>query len=105
MIQWIAVIVLVIFGLYLIKFEHFEKRVKLVILAILALLIYFSIISVLSSEVIDLKTSRGVIKAGYLYFGWLGNTASALWDIGTSTVRTVGNAINLNITESENNRR
>ena len=58
--------------------------------------VYFSMMGIFSSEKVDLTSPRGVVNAVYVYFGWMGQTVTSLWDIGADTVRTVGNSIKIN---------
>ena len=53
-----------------------------------------------SSEDVDLTSPKGIVKAVYLYFGWMGRTFSNLWDIGKDTAVSVGNVIKMNMTTS-----
>jgi len=101
-IQWIIIVVLIFVGFYYLKMEHHAQKLKIVILIILAAIIYFSMMNIFTSETIDLTSPRGVVSAVYVYFGWIGETASELWDIGVDTTHLVGNAIKVN--KDENNR-
>jgi hypothetical protein len=100
----IIIAVFILLALAYLKFEHHGRRIKIVVLILIIALIYFSIAGVFSSERVDLTSPRGVVNAVYLYFGWLGQTASSLWDIGTDTVHLVGNAIKVNDTDEERQR-
>ncbi|MBU2577085.1 MAG: hypothetical protein KKF50_05185 [Nanoarchaeota archaeon] len=95
-IQWIVLGVLIILGLWYLKMEHHTRRVKIIVIVIIGILIYFSMVGIFSSEKVNLTSPRGVVNGVYVYFGWIGQTASNLWDVGTDTVRTVGNAIKIN---------
>ena len=100
--QWIAILIFIIIGVWVIKMEHHGRKVKIVIVILIGALLYFSIIGVFSSEKVDLTSPRGVVNSVYIYFGWMGNTISQLWDIGTDTVSMVGNAIKIrNSTEEK----
>ena len=99
MIHWIAIGVLILLGFMLLKFDHHGRKIKLVIVLVVAALIYLSIISIFNSESFDLSSPKGIVKATYLYFGWLGRTAANLWDAGKETAGMVGNAIKFNSTE------
>ena len=82
-------------GLWYIKVEHHTHKIKVIIIVIIGALIYFSLVGIFSSERVDLTSPRGIANGVYVYFGWMGNAISNLWDIGTDTVRTVGNAIRI----------
>ena len=51
-----------------------------------------------ASEKIDLTSPRGIANASYVYFGWIGRTATNLWDVGKETTGMIGNAIRFNET-------
>lgn len=104
-INWIIIGVFVIIGSFFLKMEHHSRKIKALIIMIVGLTLYFSIVGMLTSERIDTTSPRGVVNAVYIYFGWVGQTASNLWDIGTDTVSLVGNAIKLNDTDIERSRR
>ena len=97
---WIAVGLLVFLGLFLMQMEHHTRKIKVILVVLLALLIYFSIVNIFSSEKVDLTSPRGVINGVYVYFGWIGTTISNLWDVGSDTVHTVGNAVKMNSTSA-----
>jgi hypothetical protein len=98
-IQWIVIAVLVLLGLWFLQFEHHTRKLKIAAAIAIVALLYFSMMTILTSEEIDLTNPRGVVNAVYVYFGWVGQTASTLWDIGTDTTKLVGNAIKINRTE------
>ena len=104
-VEWVEVGVLIFFGLMLLKIEHHTKKIKILAILFVAAMIYFSIVGHFSSETIDLTSPRGVAKGVYLYFGWIGSTASQLWDIGLDTAHLVGNAIKVNDTKEDDYRR
>jgi len=95
MIQWIIIGVFVIIGFWYLKMEHNTRKAKVIIIIILGALIYFSMMGIFSSEKVDMTSPRGMVNGMYIYFGWIGQTMSNLWDIGVDTVRTVGNAIRI----------
>ena len=100
-IEWIIIGVFVLIGLWAIKMEHHTRKVKIVAIVLVGLLIYFSMVGIFTSEKVDLTSPRGVVGAVYIYFGWLGQVASGLWDIGTDTVLLVGNAVKINNSDDE----
>lgn len=103
--QWVIIIFLVLIGLWFLKLEHHSRKFKIVIIVIVGALIYFSMMSIFTSERVDLTSPRGVVNAVYVYFGWIGRTASNLWDVGADTVGMVGNAIKFDNNETEQPRR
>ena len=104
-INWIIISIFVVIGLFLLKMEHHSRKIKVLVIAIIGFTLYFSIVGMMSSEKVDIASPRGIVNAIYIYFGWVGETAATLWDIGSDTVTLVGNAIKLNITEEEKPRR
>jgi len=99
-IQWIIIALFILIGLWALKLEHHARKVKIVAIALIALLVYFSMIGIFTSEKVSLTSPRGITNAVYVYFGWMGQTAGNLWDIGTDTVTLVGNAIKINNTRT-----
>ena len=98
-VQWVIIAVFILIGLWALKMEHHTRKVKIGVIALVALLIYFSMVGIFTSEKVSLTSPRGIVNAVYIYFGWMGQTAGDLWDIGTDTVTLVGNAIKINNTE------
>jgi len=92
----IIIALAILVGLWYLKIEHYAQRIKIVVLIIIGFLIYFSVSSVLSSEKLDITSPQGIFNAAYVYFGWAKQTAVNLWNIGTDTVKLVGNAIKVN---------
>ena len=99
-VQWIIIGVFVLIGLWFLKMEHHTRKVKIITIALIGLVIYFSMVGIFTSEQVNLTSPRGVVNAVYVYFGWIGQTMSNLWDVGTDTVSMVGNAIKVNNTEA-----
>lgn len=104
-IQWVAIGVFILVGLWYLKMEHHTQKVKIAVLIIIGVIAYFSMISIFSSDKVDLTSPRGIVNSVYIYFGWIGQTFSNLWDIGTDTVSLVGNAIRVNSSEEGERRR
>ena len=104
-VEWIAVIIIAAIAIFFLQLEHHAKKYKIILIALIGLAIYFSILGVFSSEDIDFKSPKSIASGIYLYAGWMGETASNLWDIGGNTVSLVGNAIKVNNTEQERPRR
>ena len=102
LIQWIIIALLLLIGFWYIKVEHHTHKIKITILIILVAIIYFSMVGVFSSTKVDLTSPSGVVNAVYVYFGWMGQTITNLWEVGTDTTRTVGNAIRLNGSDNNN---
>jgi len=100
-IEWTVVIIFIVIGIILLKLEHSTRKYKVIAIILILIVIYFSIAMLFSSDQIDLRSPSGIIKATYLYIGWIGETSSKLWGIGTDTVKLVGNAIKINNTSQE----
>ena len=92
---WVAILLMVLIGLTFFRFEHGARKLKIFVLVAIAALIYLSIVNVMSSRDIDSSSPKSIIGAIYFYFGWVGDTLGNLWEIGSNTVSTVGNAIKL----------
>ncbi len=97
----IIIIVFIALAFAYFKLEHNGRKIKALILVIICALIYFSINGILSSNNVDLTSPKGIIQGVYFYFGWAGQTISNLWNVGTDTVITVGNAIKINSSDDE----
>lgn len=97
--QWLAIGVLIFLGLFLLKVEHHTRKIKIAAIIAIAALIYFSITGALGPKEVDMTSPRGIINSVYLYIGWIGSTATNLWDVGVETTHMVGNAIKINSTE------
>lgn len=80
----------------MLKMDHHVRLIKITIVVIFVLLIYLSMIGVFSSKQVDMTSPRGVIQGAYIYFGWVGETTTKLFDIGKDTVKLIGNAIKIN---------
>jgi len=101
MIQWIIIGVFVLVGFWYLKMEHHTRKGKAVVIVVIVALLYFSMIGIFSSEKVDLTSPSGIVKGVYIYFGWMGQTIGNLWNIGASTVSTVGNAIKMDDSEEK----
>lgn len=97
-INWIVIGVFIIIGLIVLQLEHHSRRIKALVFAVIGLVLYFSLVGILSSGEVSIDSPRGIINAVYTYFGWIGETGSKLWDIGTDTASLVGNAVKVNAT-------
>ena len=62
--------------------EHHTRNIKIAVLVIILALLYFSMMGIFTSDNVDLTSPRGLINGMYVYFGWMGQTVSGLWDIG-----------------------
>lgn len=102
--QWIMVAAVVFMALLLLKTENITKRVKIFIVIMLGFILYLSVVGWFASDKLDLSSPQGVANAVYVYFGWIGQTASNLWDVGADTASMVGNAIKVNTTEEDRRR-
>ncbi len=100
-IEWIVIAVFVFIGLFYLKMEHHAHKVKIVIILVVGFIIYFSIVNHFNSDQVDITSPKGVINGVYLYVGWIGQSASSLWNIGTDTASLVGNAVKINNTQEE----
>ena len=104
-VEWIAVAVIVAIGLFFMQMEHHVRKYKVIAVALIGLLIYFSVIGIFSSGEVDFASPKSIINGVYLYVGWMGQTASSLWEIGKDTSHMVGNAIKVNVNSTEEEER
>ena len=104
-IEWIIIALFVFVGLTYLKLEHHMNKIKIAVIIIIGFMLYFSIMSHFNSSQIDLTSPKGIVNGVYLYVGWIGQTASSLWDIGVDTTHMVGNAIKINKTAEDKQKR
>ncbi|MFZ5955275.1 MAG: hypothetical protein ACOYT4_02520 [Nanoarchaeota archaeon] len=95
MIGWIILGIFIFLALIIFRLEHFNKKIKLSFIIIIGLLIYISAYQVFSAHRNELDSPKGILNAFYAYVGYLGNTATNLWDIRRDVGGLVGNAIRL----------
>ncbi len=100
MISLIVIAILVILGFLFVKFYHTGMKIKLVLLLLLGLLLYWSISGLMSSVNLDVNSPTEVIKGVGLYFSWLGQTATHVWDIGKTTALTIKDTVSFNNTKT-----
>jgi len=98
-VEWVIIGLFAFIGFMFFKMEHHTRKVKILLVIVVGLVLYFSIAGVFSSDKVDLASPRGIVNAVYVYFGWMGETAGNLWDIGVDTTSLVGNAIKINHSE------
>ncbi len=98
-IQWIILSILILLGFVFLKLEHHGRKIKIAIVIFIFLFLYFSMMALFSSDQVSLKSPRGIVNSIYIYLGWIGQTSTAIWDIGKDTVDLVGNTIKLNRTD------
>ncbi len=100
-ISWVVILILVFIVLAFLKIDHHTRVLKIFVLLGILLLIAFSMYNLFKVKEIDLSSPKDVVNTVYLYFGWLGNTLTQLWDVGKDTITTVGNVIKINQSEIE----
>jgi hypothetical protein len=102
MVNWILIaLVVLIIAIIFIKFEHHAKRIKLIVLVLFLAFLYISASSVVHKNDIKLNSIQGWGQAVTLYFSWLGNAATNIWNAGGEVKSTVGNAIKSNTSEAD----
>ncbi len=94
-IPWIVIIIAVLLVVCFMKLDHHAHILKTVIIIGIILLLGFSMYNMFKSKNIDYSSPKEIINTIYMYFGWLGNTVSELWQVGKDTVSTVGNVIKI----------
>lgn len=98
-IESIVIGILAVIGLYFLKMEHHTRKIKIIAIALIALLFYVSATGMFNSNNVDITSPRGIVSGIYLYVGWLGESASSIWDIGIETTGRVIDAVRI---EDEN---
>src|SRR3989344_1108065 len=93
-------IILVLLFLFLIYGKQ-GGMVKLILLVIIGLFLYVAIAGVFTSEKVDFSTPKGAMNAAVIYFSWMGQTVSGLWDVSIETAHVVGNAIKVDKDEDK----
>ncbi len=100
----ISIINLVIIGIFVVllfvflRMDHAGRKIKVIGLILVGLLLYFSIMNLFASKEVNLASPKGIVKAVYLYFGWIGKTLGNLWDVGVETTGKVIGAVSFNNT-------
>jgi glucan phosphoethanolaminetransferase (alkaline phosphatase superfamily) len=102
MIWWIIIGALILIFLItsFIKLEHDFKAIKAIILIVVLLLIAGSVYGWIKSDNSDMSSPKGVVGSVYSYFVWLGDAGLKIFDATKSSISTVGNTINSNVTKS-----
>lgn len=103
-ISWILIIIGMVLLIVFLKISHSANIVKVLVIMAFLLLIGFSMFKMFETQKTDLSSPREIANTVYMYFGWLGNTATKLWDVGKDTIVSVGNVIKIdeaNITVEE----
>ena len=96
-----AILIIIVLTLFYLQLEHHTKKIKIAAIVLIIALIYFSVTGIFTSDQVDMTSPSGIINAVYLYVGWIGSTATELWDIGVQTTHMVGNAIKVNSTQED----
>lgn len=104
-IEWVVIAIFVFIGLFYLKMEHHTHKIKILVILVIGFIIYFSIVNHFNSDEVDITSPSGIVNGLYLYVGWMGQTATNLWDIGTDTSSMVGNAVKVNTTKQEEKER
>lgn len=102
MIWWIIIGALILIFLItsFIKLEHDFKAIKATILVIVLLLIAGSVYGWIKSDNTDINSPKGMVGSVYSYFVWLGNAGLQIFDATKTSISTVGNTINSNVTKT-----
>lgn len=70
--NWLLIALLVIVVFLFLKYRELRHKLSFIVILILFLLLGLSFWNVYSTNHVDLGTFDGVVKAGKLYFSWLG---------------------------------
>src|SRR3989344_5224900 len=87
MINFVIIVVLVVLAIVIFKFKEFRHRMGLLTIIVLILIIILSFSIVISGKGVDFNTFDGVVKAGKLYFSWLGGAFHNLKDLSGYAVK------------------
>ena len=80
--MWILVILIVLVLVILFKFKEIRHKIGLVIATVIILFLFVSVYQIYNThKEVDLKTFDGIVTAGKIYFGWLGNVFGNLFRI------------------------
>jgi len=82
--SWILVGVLIVLILIFFKFKDVKHRVFSISLILLVLFFYMTFTNVASD--VNLNSVEGIVKAGELYFVWLGNAVKNVVGITSSAI-------------------
>jgi hypothetical protein len=82
------------------KVDHKAKRMKMIIILLLIVFIYFSVSSVIHQNNIDLSSPAGWYNTGALYFSWLGNIGTGIWNAAGDLKGVIGNVVKGNSSNS-----
>ncbi len=96
----IAIVAILICLWVFFKIENHKQTVRIIILVIIIVVVYFSIMTWFGSEQGDINSTGSVIKSVYGYIGWVGETGSVVVNGVKSSIKTVGNAVMGNKTET-----
>ncbi|MFA7707607.1 MAG: hypothetical protein WCX73_01535 [Candidatus Pacearchaeota archaeon] len=95
MVNWIIIILLIVIGLYVVKFDHFKHKIWMVFLIFLAVFLVLSFSLVGSKYELRFNNFNEISNSGKIYLGWLANGFQNLKSIA-------GNAIKLDWTSTNN---
>ena len=80
------------------KFKEFRHKFGLIVVIVLVLFLVASFGQLYVSNDLNLTSFDGIVKAGKVYFGWLGNAADNLFKVSTYAVKqdwgAAANAVN-----------
>lgn len=97
--KWWIIVLGVIIVFFLLKFKEIRHKLGFLIVLALGLFLVLSFVSVYNEHKVDLSTFEGVLKAGNLYFTWLGQTFHNVKGISSYVVNQEW-APNINVTNS-----
>ncbi len=106
---WIIIaIIIVIIGLAFIKFSSTKSQIKLILCVLLILFLGGTILIVYTKNKLELTSYEGIMDAGKIYFGWLGNGFQNLKTITANAIKmdwTSTNGTFFNKTEIEQDKK
>lgn len=87
MIGWIIIGILVVLGVFLVKFKEVRHRGGLFFLLFMAIFFVATMGHVYSKTQLDLSTFDGIVAACKVYFSWLGSVAHNIIQIGGYAIK------------------
>jgi len=85
--NWWLIVLVVLVLLVLLKFKEFRHRFGLIAIIVLVLFMVASFGQLYASHNLDLTSFDGIVNAGKVYFGWLGNAGSNVLKLSTYAVK------------------
>ncbi len=103
MIDWIIILIFVIFIVLLTKISHFRHRFFVITLVLIFLFLFITWSIVNAKNQLDFSTSKGVMNSIGIYWGWLANSFNNLKSLTGNAVKMDWTSTNASFTNNSNN--